>query len=80
MLFFNLLTGDPRSNQHFGITLYQIAFLRFHNYVADQLTEVNPTWTDEQLYQEARKFVGAVNQIIIYRDYLPLLLGNTKYK
>jgi len=50
-------------------------FTRFHNVVADMLHQLNPHWSDEVLYQEARKFVGALNQIIVYRDYLPILLG-----
>lgn len=51
-------------------------FARFHNYLADMLHLINPHWEDEILYQEARKIMGAVNQIITYRDYLPVLLGN----
>jgi len=50
-------------------------FTRFHNVVADMLHQLNPQWPDEVLYQEARKFIGALNQIIVYRDYLPILLG-----
>uniref|UniRef100_A0A2S2PK29 Peroxidase n=1 Tax=Schizaphis graminum TaxID=13262 RepID=A0A2S2PK29_SCHGA len=69
--------GDPRLNQHFGLTAYTIMFTRFHNVVADKLRQINPQWSDEQLYQEARKFVGALNQIIVYRDYLPILLGKS---
>ncbi|KAL4120864.1 hypothetical protein QTP88_013477 [Uroleucon formosanum] len=66
--------GDPRINQHFGITSYSIVFTRFHNVVADMLHQLNLRWSDEVLYQEARKFVSALYQIIIYRDYLPILL------
>lgn len=66
---------DPRLNQHFGLTAYTTMFTRFHNIVTDKLQEINPEWSDEVLYQEARKFVGALNQIIVYRDYLPILLG-----
>jgi len=71
----HFFVGDPRINQHFGITSYSIMFTRFHNDVADMLKQLNPQWSDEMLYQEARKFVGALNQIITYRDYLPILLG-----
>ncbi|XP_060868199.1 peroxidase-like [Metopolophium dirhodum] len=69
--------GDPRINQHFGITSYSIMFTRFHNVVAGKLQQLNPQWSDEVLYQETRKFVGALNQIIVYRDYLPILLGES---
>ncbi|CAI6343920.1 unnamed protein product [Macrosiphum euphorbiae] len=69
--------GDPRLNQHFGLTAYTTMFTRFHNTVTEKLQEINPKWSDEKLYQEARKFVGALNQIIVYRDYLPILLGKS---
>jgi len=50
-------------------------FTRFHNVIADKLRKINPKWPDVKLYQEARKFVGALNQKIVYADYLPILLG-----
>ncbi|KAE9538939.1 hypothetical protein AGLY_005521 [Aphis glycines] len=67
--------GDVRNNQHFGLILYEETFLRFHNLITDLLIELNPDWTDEILYQEARRFVIAFEEIIVYRDYLPILLG-----
>ncbi|XP_025198953.1 peroxidase-like [Melanaphis sacchari] len=67
--------GDPRNNQHFGLILYEETFLRFHNLVADLLHKLNPDWSDEILYQESRRFIIALEEIIVYRDYLPILLG-----
>lgn len=67
--------GDVRNNQHFGLILYEETFLRFHNLITDLLIELNPDWTDEILYQEARRFVIALEEIIVYRDYLHVLLG-----
>lgn len=75
IIYVHLFTGDPRVNQHLGITVYQTMFVRFHNYLTDLLHSINPFWSDEVLYQEARKILAAINQIITYRDYLPLLLG-----
>lgn len=67
--------GDIRNNQHFGLILYEETFLRFHNLITDLLIELNKDWIDEILYQEARRFVIAVEEIIFYRDYLVVLLG-----
>ncbi|XP_060868860.1 chorion peroxidase-like isoform X2 [Metopolophium dirhodum] len=66
--------GDPRKNQHFGLILYEETFLRFHNLIAGLLLKENPDWSDEILYQEARRIIIAALQIIVYRDYLPVLL------
>lgn len=70
-----IFIGDPRLNQHLGLTAYTTMFTRFHNVIADKLQKINPKWSDVKLYQEARKFVGALNQKIVYGDYLPILLG-----
>ncbi|XP_027853265.2 peroxidase-like [Aphis gossypii] len=72
--------GDPRLNQNLGLTAYTTMFTRFHNIIADKLRKLNPHWPDVKLYQEARKFVGALNQKIVYADYLPILLGKSFIK
>ncbi|NXM06648.1 PERM Myeloperoxidase, partial [Tyrannus savana] len=67
--------GDKRVTENLGLSAMHTVFLREHNRLATELRELNPHWDGEKLYQESRKIVIAINQIITYRDYLPLLLA-----
>jgi len=70
------LAGDVRANEQLGLTSMQTLFVREHNHWADQIATTNPSWTDEQIYQRARKIVGGEMQAITYNDWLPALLGS----
>ncbi|NXP22749.1 PERM Myeloperoxidase, partial [Scytalopus superciliaris] len=72
--------GDKRVTENLGLTAMHTLFLREHNRLAEELRGLNPHWDGEKLYQEARKVVIAINQIITYRDYLPLLLAKETNK
>ncbi|NWH58032.1 PERM Myeloperoxidase, partial [Geococcyx californianus] len=74
------LAGDSRANEMLGLTCMHTLFVREHNRLARALKRLNPHWSGEKLYQEARKILGAMIQIITYRDYLPLLLGTHFYR
>ncbi len=67
--------GDGRANEQPGLTCMHTLFVREHNRIAGQVGAANPTWTDEQVYQVARKIVGAEIEKITYSDWLPALLG-----
>jgi hypothetical protein len=67
--------GDVRANENAELTALQTLFVRNHNLIAGELHKEHPGWTDEQLYQEARKINIAEYQEIIYTQYLPDLVG-----
>jgi hypothetical protein len=69
------VAGDPRANEQSGLTAVHTLFVREHNRLADELALENPDWSDEQIYQRARKFVGSFVQNITYREFLPAMMG-----
>uniref|UniRef100_A0A7M4EIP7 Lactoperoxidase n=1 Tax=Crocodylus porosus TaxID=8502 RepID=A0A7M4EIP7_CROPO len=72
--------GDARAPENLGLTALHTLFLREHNRLAAELKKLNYHWDGEKLYQEARKIIGAMTQIITYRDYLPRVFGDEKEK
>lgn len=69
------VAGDIRVNEQVGLTAIHTLFVREHNRLADEIAVANPGWTDEQIYQQSRRLVGAEIQSITYREFLPALLG-----
>ncbi|XP_041643839.1 eosinophil peroxidase-like [Cheilinus undulatus] len=69
------LAGDERTNENIGLTSLHTLLMREHNRLARALAKLNPHWTGERLYQEARKIMGAYFQIFTFRDYLGLIVG-----
>ena len=73
------LAGEFRVNEQVVLSVMHTVWLREHNRVARELAQINPSWGDERLYQEARKIVGAILQKIVYYDYLPKIFGKRVY-
>lgn len=71
------VAGDVRANEQIGLTAVHTLMMREHNRLADEIAVANPLWSDEQIYQRARKLVGAEIQSITYSEFLPTLLGPT---
>ena len=68
------MCGDYCCVDNDPLTYLHSLFLRQHNRLAVKLSQLNPAWSDEILFQESRKIVGAILQKITYRDYLPKIL------
>uniref|UniRef100_A0A673MS14 Eosinophil peroxidase n=1 Tax=Sinocyclocheilus rhinocerous TaxID=307959 RepID=A0A673MS14_9TELE len=71
------VSGDSRANEHLGMIALHTLFLREHNRLAEELHKLNPHWSPDTLYQEARKILGAVHQILTWDHYLPRVLGRS---
>ncbi|GBM16293.1 Peroxidasin [Araneus ventricosus] len=67
--------GDSRVNMLVELTAMHTLWYREHNRIAEELHNINPQWTDETLFQEARRILIGELQHITYSEFLPLLLG-----
>jgi hypothetical protein len=70
------LAGDIRANENTSLSATHALFVREHNRLADLIEAQDPALNDEEIYQWARKIVGAEMQAITYREFLPALLGS----
>ena len=74
--FLDIWLGDPnRSPENMYLMTFHMLFAREHNRIAKKLFKRNPNLSDEKLYQEARRINIAQQQYIIYKEYLPSVLG-----
>ncbi len=67
------VAGDERANEQPLLIGMHTIFVREHNRLCDELKIANPDWTDEELYQHARKMVGGFIQSITYGEWLPAM-------
>ncbi len=72
----NFMAGDIRANEQQQLITMHTVLAREHNRIADTLSDANPDWTGERVYQESRSLVGAQVQAITYNEWLPNLLGD----
>lgn len=66
------VAGDVRANEQTGLISLHTLFMREHNRICDQLI-LGGMIGDENIYQRARKEVGAIIQSITYNEFLPAL-------
>jgi hypothetical protein len=69
----HFVSGDIRANEQPALTCLHILFVREHNRLCDEIEQLQPTWSDEQIFQKARKLIGALIQAITYEEFLPTI-------
>jgi len=67
--------GDSRVNDNVVLTAIHTLFMREHNRLVDELAVQHTAWSADELYQRARKIVGAKIQAITFHEFLPAVLG-----
>ncbi|XP_019712822.1 dual oxidase 1 [Hippocampus comes] len=68
--------GNAWGNENMFTAAEGIIWFRYHNYLASKLREEHPQWSDEELFQNARKTVVATFQNIALYEWLPAYLGD----
>ncbi|HEU4731153.1 MAG TPA: peroxidase family protein [Kofleriaceae bacterium] len=70
------VAGDIRINEQPTLACMHILFIREHNWQADRIAANHPSWTDDQIFQAARRIVIAELQHITIDEFVPALFGN----
>ena len=70
------MCGDSRCTKQPQLTVMHTLWAREQNRIATNLSALNPTWSDETIFQEARRIVIAELQHITYNEFIPNLLSN----
>ncbi|KAM3871384.1 thyroid peroxidase [Diretmus argenteus] len=71
--------GDSRANEALALTSLHTLWLREHNRIAEALKLLNGHWSSDTVYEETRKIIGALHQIITMRDYVPKIIGSESF-
>ncbi|CAI2340685.1 unnamed protein product [Caenorhabditis sp. 36 PRJEB53466] len=72
----SLTAGDGRATLFNGLAALHTSFLRLHNNIAARLQNMNRRWNPDRIFQETRKIVGGIVQVITYQEFVPELVGD----
>lgn len=70
-----VILGDERSAQFPQYFAIAVVWIRFHNVVVDELERLHPNLSPSVKFHEARRFVIAVYQNILYAEVIPLIVS-----
>ena len=69
------VAGDVRANEQIGLIAMHTLFMREHNRLAGIIAGQDPDLSGDEIYQLARRIVGAQHQAITFNEFLPVLIG-----
>lgn len=67
------IIGDPRNDENVIVSQLQLAFIKFHNAVLDEVLRTIPN--PNEAFEEAQRLVRWHYQYIILHQFLPLTIG-----
>lgn len=67
----HFVAGDIRANENPLLIAFHTLLVREHNRLCDEIKQQNSGLSDEEIYQRARKYVGALIQSVTYNEWLP---------
>jgi len=67
------VAGDSRANEQPLLVATHTVFVREHNRMCDILVGEHPEWSDEELFQEARRWTVGMYQAIVFEEWLPAM-------
>lgn len=69
------LAGDIRAGENSALTSIHTIWALEHNRLANELKDKHPAWTDDEVFNAAKITVEALMQHIVFKEWLPLLVG-----
>ncbi len=78
------LLGDPRNDENIIVSQLQLAFLKLHNQIVDDIRaegqngrpDLRPhLWSDGSVFQEAQRLTRWHYQWVVLTEFLPLICG-----
>jgi hypothetical protein len=70
------LLGDPRNDENLIVSQLQLALLRFHNHVVDDVADdFGPSYTRNEIFREAQRRVRWHYQWIVVHEFLKKTVG-----
>lgn len=70
------IIGDPRNDENLIVSQLQVAFLRFHNAVIDNVANANPDLSSSDVFKLAQQTARWHYQWVVVHDYLERLVGS----
>lgn len=68
-------TADVNGEQNVYLTSVEAIWIRNHNRIARMLYDINPHWDDDRLFNEARHINIAIEQHVVFMEFLPNVIG-----